>query len=107
MNIYIIRQALIRAMYRFQNPQNFDTVLGTREMILAAQKITFSNDDIRLFRREWNFLIEHGYLIRISGWDDYCKLSGDVRSRLDASDPLTGTNPFSGDELISGPSALR
>ena len=46
MNIYIIRQALIRAMYRFQNPQNFDTVLGTREMILAAQKITFSNDDI-------------------------------------------------------------
>ena len=107
MNIYAIRQAIIRAMHRFANPQNFETILGSRELILAAGKITFTNDDVRIFRREWNFLIEQGYLQRIRGWDDYARLSGDVRSRLDAVDPLTGSNPFAEDELICGPDALR
>jgi len=107
MNSYAIRQAIVSAMHKLENPQTFETVLRRSEIVLAVRKASFTNDDIREIRREWNFLIEHGYLNRVSGWDDYAKLSGDLRSRLDATDPLTGLNPLRNDELIYGADALR
>lgn len=107
MNQYEIRRAIIRAMYQFQNPQNFEVILGHHAIIIAAQKVTLSNEDIRDIRHEWQYLIDKGYLVRVPGYDDYCRLSGDLRSQLDGVDPLTGPDPLLRDERLYGPDALR
>jgi len=107
MNIYAIRRAILTALYEYENPQNFNTVLLNHAVILAAGHLRLTNEDIRDIRMEWSYLIGKGYLISIPGYDDYAKLSGEIRSALDGWDKLTGTNPFAGDERLYGPEALR
>ena len=107
MEKYLTRRAIINALYDFAHPQDFRTILNHHEIIFAAQKIRLSDEDIRDVRAEWNYLIGKGYLIQIPGYDDYAKLSGEIRSALDGWDKLTGPNPFAGDERLYGPEALR
>lgn len=107
MNAYTIRRAILTALYEYENPQNFSTVLLHHAVILAAGKLKLTNEDIQDIRTEWKYLVEKGYLIAIPGYDDYVKLSSDVRSKLDAWDKLTAPNPLSGDERLYGPEALR
>ena len=107
MNVYTLRRAILSALYEYENPQHFNTVLHHHAVILAAGRLTLTNEDIRDVRTEWNYLISKGYLAPIPGYDDYVKLSGDVRSKLDAWDKLTAPNPLSSDERLYGPDALR
>ena len=107
MNKYAIRRAIINALYEYENPQELSAVLSHHALILAAGKIRLDNEDIQDVRTEWNYLTAKGYLIPVPGYDGFCRLSGDVRSKLDAWDKLTGPNPLSGDERLYGPSALR
>lgn len=107
MNVYIMRRAILTALYEYENPQNFSTVLLHHAVTLAAGKLKLTNEDIQDIRTEWKYLLDKGYLLAIPGYDDYAKLSGDVRSKLDAWDKLTAPNPLSGDERLYGPEALR
>lgn len=107
MDKYAIRRAIVRALFDFENPQEFSVVLGHHAVILAAQKLALSNEEIRDVRHEWNYLIEKGYLIPVPGYDDYCRLSGDLRSTIASSDPLSGIDPLRHDERLYGPAALR
>ena len=94
MDKYAIRRAIVRALFDFENPQEFSVVLGHHAVILAAQKLALSNEEIRDVRHEWNYLIEKGYLIPVPGYDDYCRLSGDLRSTIASVDPLSGIDPL-------------
>ena len=87
--------------------RSFSVVLGHHAVILAAQKLALSNEEIRDVRHEWNYLIEKGYLIPVPGYDDYCRLSGDLRSTIASVDPLSGIDPLRHDERLYGPAALR
>lgn len=104
---YAIRRAIVAALYAFANPTNLAAVLSRHEIILAFQRFPLTNDDVIDLRREWNWLIDRGCLVPVPGYDDYCKLSGDLRSLLAASDPLTGCDPLRHDERFYGPAALR
>ena len=107
MREYQIRRAIVQAMYEYQNPQDFNSVLCHQAVIFAAGHLKLTQDDIKDIRMAWNFLIEHEYLAAIPGYDDFCKLSGSIRSRLDAWDKLSSPNPLANDEHLYGPSALR
>ena len=107
MSIYEIRRAIISAMYEYENPQNFNTVLLNHALILAAGRLQLTNEDIRDIRTEWRYLIEKGYLVPVPGYDDYAKLSGEIRGKLSSWDKLTGPKPLAGDERLYGPEALR
>ena len=109
MNAYTIRRAILTALYEYENPQRFSTVLLHHSLLLAVAggRLKLTNEDIQDVRTEWNYLLSKGYLVAIEGYDDYVKLSGDVRSKLDAWDKLTAPNPLSGDERLYGPEALR
>ena len=39
MDKYAIRRAIVRALFDFENPQEFSVVLGHHAVILAAQKL--------------------------------------------------------------------
>lgn len=108
MEKYLTRRAIINALYDFAHPQDFRTVLNHHEIIFAAQKIRLSDEDIRDVRAEWNYLIGKGYLVPIPGYDDYVKLSGEIRSELDARQAL-GSVPsrLESDERLYGPAALK
>lgn len=106
MEKYATRRAIIRALYAFQNPQDFSTILGHHAIILAAQKVTLSHENIRDIRHEWDYLTEKLYLVPIPGYDDYRRLSGDLRSLLDAEDSLSGPSELLKDERLYGPDAL-
>ena len=56
MDKYAIRRAIVRALFDFENPQEFSVVLGHHAVILAAQKLALSNEEIRDVRHEWNYL---------------------------------------------------
>lgn len=107
MNVYAIRRAILSALYEYENPQNINTVLLNHAIILTAGHMRLTNEDIQDIRVEWNYLIDKGYLQAVPGYDDYVKLSGDIRSKLDGWDKLTGKNPLSADERLYGPEALR
>lgn len=104
---YAIRRAIVAALYAFSNPQPLSAIKDHHRVVLAFQRCPLTNDDIIDLRREWNYLTERGLLVPVPGYDDYCKLSGDLRSLLDASDPLTGCDPLRSDERFYGPAALR
>ncbi len=106
MSKYTIRQAIINAMHEYRNPQNFNSLLCHQSVIFAAGHLKLTNEDIKDIRMAWNFLIEHEYLVVIPGYDDYCKLSSDIRGKLDAWDKLTAPNPLAKDEHLYGPGAL-
>ena len=108
-NVYAIRRAILTALYEYANPQSFGTVLLNHALLLAVAggRLRLTNEDIQDIRTEWNYLLSKGYLVAIEGYDDYAKLSADVRSKLDAWDKLTAPNPLSGDERLYGPEALR
>lgn len=107
MNKYEIRRAIISALRSFANPQCFDTILSTPEITLAARKFRLSDEDKRDIRAEWHYLIEKEYIKPVQGYEDYARLSSEIRSALDGVDPLTGDNPLRHDERLYGPEALR
>lgn len=105
MDKYAIRRAIINALKDYENPQDFETVLANHRIILAVGKASLSHDDIRDVRAEWNFLISKDYIKPVPGYDDYAKLSAEIRSELESADPL-GLSPFLRDERLYGPAAL-
>lgn len=107
MDKYALRRAIIAAVYKFENAVNFGVIAGTSEIILALRHAPPTSEDLQDIRVEWNYLIAKGYLLSVPGYDDYCRLSGEIRSRLAARDPLTGADPLANDERLYGPAALK
>ena len=74
-NVYAIRRAILTALYEYQNPQSFGTLLVNHALLLAVagSRLQLTNEDIQDIRMEWNYLLSKAYLVAIEGYDDYAK----------------------------------
>ena len=101
MNIFILRQAVLTALFQFQNPVQLNSLQFHQEVCSAFGKLVLSGSDLMLIRRELGELTDAGYVENIAGFPDWYKLSSGIRltmlqSGLDRNDPF-----------LFGPAALR
>lgn len=93
--IYVIRRAILQALYDYINPQSLDT-------ISCHDKVIMTECDIALLRREWQNLQTAGYLKAVQGYHgEYCTLAPAIRAKMDQGFSLNS------DEYLYGPGAIR
>ena len=93
--IYVIRRAILQALYDYINPQSLDT-------IACHDRVIMTEADVALLRREWLGLQTAGYLRAVPGYNgDYCTLAPSIRAKMDQGLALNS------DEYLYGPGALR
>ena len=101
MDIFVLRQSLLTALFQFQNPVRLDSLQFHREVCTAFGKLVLSGSDMMLIRREINELAAAGYVEPIAGFPDWYKLGSGIRLGM-AQSGLDRGDPF-----LFGPAALR
>ena len=91
---YAIRRALVRALFRFSCPQDFNTILGDDDVILLQA-------DPALMLREWENLTGAEFIFPVEGFPAYRSLNPILRRKLEAGFTLLD------DPFLAGPAALR
>lgn len=101
MNIFILRQAVLTALFQFQNPVPLNSLQFHQEICSAFGKLVLSGSDLMLIRRELGELAAAGYAENIAGFPDWYKLASHIRLTM-AQSGLDRHDPF-----LFGPAALR
>lgn len=101
MNIFNLRQALLTALFQFQNPVHLNSLQFHQSVCGAFGKLVLSGSDMLLIRRELSELSSGGYVENIPGFPDWYKLASDARLVI-AQSGLDRHDPF-----LFGPGALR
>ena len=101
MDIYTLRQALLNALFQFQNPVRLDSLQFHQNVCSAFGKLVLSGSDMILIRRELSELTAAGYTENIAGFADWFKLSANLRLTMARDGGLDRKDPF-----LFGPGAL-
>jgi len=101
MDIFVLRQSLLSALFQFQNPVSLNSLQFHQEVCGAFGKLVLSGSDLMLIRRELGELASAGYVENIAGFPDWYKLSSQIRLTM-AQSGLDRHDPF-----LFGPAALR
>lgn len=92
---YEVRRAIVRALYDYVNAQNLDT-------IACHDAVIMTESDVAILRREWQNLLNAGYLKAVPGYNgEFCLLSAALRTKMDAGKAMRD------DEFLFGPGAIR
>lgn len=101
MDIFVLRQALLTALFQFQNPVRLDSLQFHQDVCSSFGKLVLSGSDMMLIRREIKELMTAGYIEPIAGFPDWYKLGAGIRLGM-AQSGLNRSDPF-----LFGPAALR
>ena len=101
---YLIRQAILMALYKKKIPQTFESLIDGPHLKLCFNKIMLDNEDIIIVRGEVVELENNSYIKKPLGFELYYSLHPDIRSNLDsASSNLFSTErPLKNDFFIWG-----
>ena len=101
MDIFVLRQALLTALFQFQNPVSLNSLQFHQDVCGAFGKLVLSGSDLMLIRRELGELIMAGYVENITGFPNWYKLASHIRMDMAQS------GPDRHDPFLFGPAALR
>ncbi len=102
MDIFVLRQALLTALFQFQNPVRLDSLQFHQDVCSSFGKLVLSGSDTLLIRRELSELTNAGYIEPITGFPDWYKLGAGLRLTMaQQSGSLDKKDPF-----LFGPGAL-
>ena len=102
MNSFTLRQAILTALFQFQNPVQLNSLQFHPEICVAFGKLVLSGSDTLLIRRELSELTNAGYIEPIAGFPDWYKLGANLRLTMaQQSGALDKKDPF-----LFGPGAL-
>ena len=101
MDIFILRQAVLTALFQCQNPVSLNSLQFHQEVCGAFGKLVLSGSDLMLIRRELGELTQAGYVENVAGFPDWYKLASHIRLSMAQS------GPDRHDPFLFGPVALR
>lgn len=98
---YRIRRAILTAMSEYVHAQTLTTVLNHIEICNVFGRVNLTPEEQREVRLEWEFLQAKQYLKPVIGYEDYCKLSDEIKVKL-----AQGPTALMSDEYLYGAAAL-